>query len=297
VLTVRGAPSGRVFWRDLHAVTGALAGGIVLFLAVTGMPWSLFWGAHLQSWATASHLNVPPPPAAVTPEWLMTATMPNMPHGPHAPPGDPAVKDTMPWAMERMPMPESRRPTAMDPSPKDQSPKDVIDVDRAAVLFEHLGLARGASITLPEGDKGAYVGTWRPARVEDSRVVYLDQYTGAVLGDVSFHDWGVVGKGVEWGIAVHQGQEYGAVNRYLMLAGCVAILVMAVAALTMWWKRRPAGSWGMPPAPQQRRAVRGLLALIAAVGAMFPLVGASLLVVLGIEAVVRALAGRGTAGA
>jgi uncharacterized iron-regulated membrane protein len=191
----------------------------------------------------------------------------------------------MPWAMERMPMPESRQPSAKDP----------IDVDRAAAIFGQLGLDPGASITLPEGDKGAYVGTWRPDRVQDSRVVYLDQYTGGVLGDVRFKDWGFVGKGIEWGIAVHQGQEYGAFNRYLMLAGCVAILVMAVAAVTMWWKRRPAGSWGMPPAPKQRRATRSLLAIMAAVGAIFPLVGASLLVVLGIEVVVRALAGSSTA--
>ena len=45
VVSVTAPPgAGRPFWRDLHAVTGLYAGGVILFLAVTGMPWSAFWG-------------------------------------------------------------------------------------------------------------------------------------------------------------------------------------------------------------------------------------------------------------
>lgn len=44
VTTIRGKPHRRLFWRDLHAVTGIFAGGLILFLAVTGMPWSAIWG-------------------------------------------------------------------------------------------------------------------------------------------------------------------------------------------------------------------------------------------------------------
>ena len=42
VITVRGTPRRRVFWRDLHAVSGAFAGLVIGFLALTGMPWSAF---------------------------------------------------------------------------------------------------------------------------------------------------------------------------------------------------------------------------------------------------------------
>ena len=40
VCTLRGRPAQRRWWRDLHAVTGAVAAVAILFLAVTGMPWS-----------------------------------------------------------------------------------------------------------------------------------------------------------------------------------------------------------------------------------------------------------------
>ena len=42
-LTARD-PARRPFWRDAHAVTGVFAGGVIFFLAFTGMPWSAVWG-------------------------------------------------------------------------------------------------------------------------------------------------------------------------------------------------------------------------------------------------------------
>ena len=119
--------------------------------------------------------------------------------------------------------------------------------------------------------------------MEDTRVVYLDQYSGRVLGDVRFKDWGPAAKAIEWGIAVHQGQEYGPLNRYLMLAGCVSIVLLAVTSVTMWWKRRPKGSLGMPPAPADPRAARSLLAIVVVVGMIYPLVGATLVLALAID--------------
>jgi len=271
VLSVRGSPRQRIFWRDLHAVTGILACAILLFLAVTGMPWSMFWGAHVQDWATKAGVNEPAPPADTTPEWLMAATMPSMPHAPHA--ADKPIRPDVPWAMEKMPMPMSQDSPRAPP----------INIDQALARFAALGLNRTAGITLPSGPRGAYVGTWRPDRAEQARIIYLDQYSGAVLGDVGFRKWGPAGKAIEWGISVHQGQEYGPVNRYLMLLGCIAIVVMAVAAVTMWWKRRPAGTLGVPPPPAVPGMAKGFVAIMVVTGVIFPLVGASVLVALGID--------------
>jgi len=267
VVTVRGSPRTRLFWRDLHAVTGAVAGIVILFLAVTGMPWSMFWGDHVQNWATLAHLGEPAPPAPVTPAWLMTATMPNMPHAPHVHDGH--GTSSLPWAMEQMTAPSSRPPGGGT---------QPISIDTALARFRDLGVHADASITLPEGPAAPYVANWRPDRAEETRVVYLDQYTGARLGDVGFKEFGPVAQSIEWGIAVHQGQEFGAINRYIMLLGCVAIVLLAVSALTMWLKRRPAGTFGVPPAPDFPGAGKGFVAIVVAVGVVFPLVGASLLI-------------------
>jgi uncharacterized iron-regulated membrane protein len=134
------------------------------------------------------------------------------------------------------------------------------------------------------------MAAWRPDRVEDTRVVYLDQYSGKVMGDVRFKDWGPSAKIIEWGIAVHQGQEYGPLNRYLMLAGCVAIVMMAISAAVMWWKRRPRGKLGVPPVPAAPGAARGVVLIIVGVGVIYPMVGASLIVAALVNLLITALA-------
>lgn len=63
VVTVRATPARRVFWRDLHAVTGVFAAAVVLFLAVTGMPWSAFWGAEVRKLTNDAGWGAPKPPA------------------------------------------------------------------------------------------------------------------------------------------------------------------------------------------------------------------------------------------
>ena len=79
------------------------------------------------------------------------------------------------------------------------------------------------------------------------------------------------------------GQEFGLLNQIVLALVCLAIIVMSVAAGVMWWKRRPKGSLGVPPLPEDRRALRGVVAILAIGGILFPLVGLSLIVMLALD--------------
>jgi uncharacterized iron-regulated membrane protein len=68
-----------------------------------------------------------------------------------------------------------------------------------------------------------------------------------------------------------------------MLAGCLGIIVLTISAPVMWWKRRPKGSFGLPPAAASKRAVAGVLAIMAIAGVLYPLVGLSILGALIVE--------------
>jgi uncharacterized iron-regulated membrane protein len=272
VVTIRARPARRLFWRDLHAVTGALAAAVILFLAVTGMPWSQVWGARVQQWSTNAGLGEPRPPAQVVPSWLLTQDIsPGMEAMAHHHMSEPAPG--LPWAMERH---------ATPPSPPHPGSK-VIGIDAAIARFRQAGLPAPFTVTLPGGPRGAYVGSYTPGRAEAVRTMYLDQYTGQVIGDVGFRDYGPVAKAIEWGIQVHQGEEYGPLNLALMLSSCIAILLLAISSLVMWWKRRPAGALGIPPAPANPRHARIVLAIMVPVALLYPLVGASLLLALVVD--------------
>ncbi len=261
VVSVRGTPAKRVFWRDLHAVTGAFAGLAIGFMSLSGMPWSVFWGEHVNEWANGTNFGYP---SGVYVDVPMSNDRLSATNGPTA------------WSLEQAQMPQSTPPAA--PAP--------IGVDAARAAVDALGLSPGYTLSLPAGPTGVYTATVYPDDVSLQRVVHLDQYTGKPLINMSYADYGPAAKAMEWGISVHMGQEYGLANQLFMLALCLATILMSVSAGVMWWKRRPAGAIGVPPLPADRTAMRGLLAIMVVVGLVFPLVGASLLVMLALDLLV-----------
>jgi uncharacterized iron-regulated membrane protein len=263
VVSVRGSPSKRLFWRDIHAVTGASAGLVIAFLALTGMPWSMVWGDYVHRWTTEAGLGEPAPPAKTMPEWLLATDASPAAGGAHHHMDE--AKPELPWAVAGV----ARASTA--------SERSQIGVDEAVRLASLAGLKRPFSLSLPFGPKGAWVASYVPDKAEDVRTLYFDQYDGHLLGDVRFGDYGPAAKAISWGIAVHQGQQFGGVNRALMLAGCIALVMLALSSIVMWLKRRPAGGLGIPPPPTDCGAARGVLIVVIVAGIVFPLVGLSLI--------------------
>ncbi len=278
ITTVRGQPRQRLFWRDLHAVTGVWVGLVLLFLAVTGMPWSVVWGKQVNAWANGQDYGYPSGVRVQVPmsqQRLADATSPT-------------------WSMEQARLPASALPHAHHaPAEKhdgheghgggtlgDLSPQPgAIRIDAAVQRFNRLGLAPGYSVALPRGPMGVYTASVYPEDVAGQRVVHLDQYSGRVLLDMGYANYGALGRGLEWGINVHLGQEYGTLNRLFLLVACAAIVMLCVSGGVMWWKRRPLGGIAVPPLPKERRTVAIVFALLCVGGVLFPLVGVSLLVV------------------
>jgi len=88
---------------------------------------------------------------------------------------------------------------------------------------------------------------------------------------------GAVAKVTDWGVSVHQGVEYGLPNQLLMLAGCIAVMLLCVSSVVMWWKRRPAGRLAAPPRKDGDRIALGVVAIAVTLGIVFPLLGLSML--------------------
>ena len=257
IVTVRGEPKKRVFWRDLHAVTGAFAGLFIFFLAFTGMPWSGYWGNNFNNFVNNQGLGYPPEFWDEVPK----STVP--------------MKDAMtdtPWTLSNQPMPVSYNHGAAP-----------IGIDKAIAIFNERGISKGYTIDLPNSADGVYSASAFGGTAAQERVIHLDQYIGKPLFDGDFASIGIGAKGIEWGISVHMGREFGLFNKLIMAAACIGIVLMSVAAIVMWWKRRPAGSLGAPRYPSDLRINRGILMIAVIIGILYPLVGASLVVMLIID--------------
>ncbi len=245
VLTVK-ARSGRPLWRDIHAVTGLYAGAAIFFLAFTGMPWSAVWGDQVMGAARQAGFGRPAAPAAS--DWT---------HAEHA-----DTPQGVGWTLEHAGM-------TTTPAP--------LDLDRTLAAAEQAGMPRPYLATLPTSPDLAVTVAYQNVRSEDARVIYLDR-RGHILRDIGAADFGIGARAFEWGIAVHQGTQYGQINRWIMLLACVAVWVLSISALAMWWKRRPKGRLGAPVAPPGPRAKTAVLAIVLPLAILYPLTGLSLIV-------------------
>lgn len=269
VVSIRPQASGRTWWRDLHAVTGAFSAVVILFLALTGMPWSLVWGAQVNGWLTANGLGTPVGVWFGAPR----STVPMSTLG------------EVSWSLERQMLPASTPPAAHDGHGGHDMPASVaapsqgaIGIDRAAAVFAASGLENGYRLALPNGPDGVYSAVRLRSADAGVRVIHLDQYSGKVLMDVKPEHVGAVAKVTDWGISVHQGLEYGLPNQLLMLAGCLALMLLCASSVVLWWKRRPAGRLGAPQRKDGDRLATGVVAIAVTLGLIFPLLGASMLV-------------------
>lgn len=260
VMSVRGQPRKRVFWRDLHAVTGVFVGGFILFLAVTGMPWSTVWGSKVNELANGHNFGYPDGVRVNVP---MSAERL-------------AENTETSWSLEQAQLPTSSVSQSLS-----------IGLDRAVATFDALGLAPGYAVSLPSGPDGVYTGSVYPDDLSRQRVVHLDQYSGEPLLDMNYADYGPLGRGLEWGINVHMGQQYGLANQIILALACAGIVLLCVSSSVMWWKRRPSGRLGVPPAPSDPRRLRGVLAVLAIGGVIFPLVGVSMIVMAVVDGLIR----------
>ena len=251
------ATRGRPWWRDLHAVTGIYTAVFIVFLAMTGLPWSKVWGGYFYDGAYALGLGMP--------DGYWSSYPASTP-----PVGD--VLDRTPWIMEKQPMPTSGAASGVPAG-----------LDEVVARVESLGIAPGYALNMPTGPEGVFTASVYPDDISQERVIHLDQYTGEILYDAGLSDLGTLGWAAEWGVSIHMGQAWGLANQLVLLLACVAMVVMSVAAGVMWWKRRPAGSLGTPRLPADWRIPRTLLLIAVAAGIFFPLVGLTLVVLAVIE--------------
>jgi len=163
------------------------------------------------------------------------------------------------------------------------------------------GLPRPYTVSIPQSSDLAWTAARQTRRAEDARSLYVDGASGAVKADLRWSQFGVMAKGFEWGIAVHQGMQYGWINRIVMLIGCIAVWLLAISGLIMWWKRRPPSlsrrSSGAPTAPAGPRARIAVLCIVIPLSILYPLTGLSLVAALLLDRAVRAFTGSKPAAA
>jgi uncharacterized iron-regulated membrane protein len=250
----------RLFWRDLHAVTGFWVSGLALVLLVTALPWAGVWGSAFKAARTEMGWVKGPQ------DWTLGGEAPapgGDAHAGHAAHGGAAMARSM-----------SMTATG--------APQAGLDMIVAKAEAEHLAFP---VIVTPPGAPGSLgatgVMTWtvrsdaqnRPLRTS----ITYDPATGREIGRDGFADDHVIDRVVGYGIAWHEGQLFGWMNQLIGVLTAIGLIVMAVSGFVLWRRRRPAGMLGAPPPARAPARIGGVVAILLLLAAMLPLLAISLM--------------------
>ncbi|MBE2213925.1 MAG: PepSY domain-containing protein [Opitutaceae bacterium] len=234
--------TGRVFWRDIHAVPAVWLSGVTVFLLATGLLWSQAsgkWyrtisaafgqGTPVESNAGAHRSELtgwsPPLQSGLAEKIDSLVSTPPADHGGHADHADAA--------------------TATEASHGERAAGSIA-LDRVVVLASQARVPTPYAIALPVGPRGVFSVISDRNQAFNRTYLHLDQYSGRVLADVRFRDFGLLAQFALWGIIAHEGQLFGLANQILGTVAALGVVLLAVSGLVLWWRRRPAGRLGAP---------------------------------------------------
>ncbi|MFT6676571.1 MAG: putative iron-regulated membrane protein [Sulfitobacter sp.] len=262
---------GRGLWKSLHGVVGIWLSLFLVFFLISGLSWAGVWGGKfVQAWSQfpAEKWDAVP---------LSDDIHAKMNH----------ARREVPWALELTPMPASGSSAGSDGI---NAP--LVTLNSVDAFAREIGFEGRYQLNLPSGDSGVWTLS-RDSMNTDStdpmsdRTVHIDQYTGNILADVRYADYGLAGKAMAVGIALHMGT----LGLWSVLANtlvCLSVLFLCVSSLVLWWKRRPAGvnRLAAPPLPKEMPIWQGAAWVGIGVSMAFPMAGIAFLVVLAVDSLI-----------
>jgi len=240
----------RLFWRDLHAVTGIWVSALALFLITTGLPWATAWGAYFKEIRAVTNTTDGPQ------DW------PTGSHGEHAMLGEHAEHGGMSMAH-------------VDPKAG--------EIDRVIDAVLPLGIAAPVIVAPPATKGDPWTVTSDAANRPLRTRITVDGTTGHIHDRRDFAERHWVDRVVGYGIAAHEGALFGLANQLLSTLTALLLVVLAVSGTVLWWRRRPQGLLGAPIPLSRPRFGAVLIGAILLLALLLPLFGASLVAMLLVE--------------
>jgi uncharacterized iron-regulated membrane protein len=260
---------GRPLWRDLHATAGLWVSVFALLFLLSGLPWAKSWGSYLRAARSMTATMM------VSQDWTVSHSeelqqRAARDRGTRMMMGEHAEHGGMAMAHPRI---------------------DYAALDKVVPTIAALDLPAPVLVAPPAGVGQPWTAKSdtpdRPRRVDLTL-----RPDGSVAERRDFAARPFMDRLVGTGVAAHEGQWFGLANQLLNLFIAVGLVLLSVSGVMMWWKRRPQGTLGAPPARSGAAPAIAFFALVIALGLYLPLFGASLIVILLLDRLLlRRLAG------
>jgi uncharacterized iron-regulated membrane protein len=251
----------RIFWRDAHAVTAVWGSTGMLLLLATGMLWTQAGGGWYRAISAALGQGTPRAAAASAHQSVVMGWSPPLRSG---------LAQTLDQ-MRSQPPAGAAAPAAPQPAHHHGHMAGAMELAAGALTLarvEAIAQARNMpadhAILVPTGPTGVFSIVSDRDHAFERTYLHLDQYSGRVLADVRYHDFGLLGRFGLWAIIAHEGHLFGLLNQILGTCAALGVLLIAVAGLMLWRIRTsvPAGARAAGPLPLPIKLGLGFLAVL-----------------------------------
>lgn len=267
VLWIRFRRGSRVFWRDLHAVTGFWISTFALFLLLTGLPWAKSWGTYFQRVRQITGT------AVGRQDWTIGRSS---------------------EFVDREELNRNRITTdatdhshhmgdAMSPIPLNLSLEGMNRVVPAAMA---LRLASPVLITPSAKKEGPWIVKSDAQNRTLRTVVQINPITAVIVKRQDFRQRHIVDRVLGVGISAHEGQLFGLANQLLGLVTAMGLVMLSLSATVLWWRRRQLGVLGAPLPTTKPKWSIALVTVVVSLALYLPAMAASLITVLLLEKLV-----------
>lgn len=251
----------RPFWKDLHSVLGFWISIIVLFLIITGLPWSASWGAMLK--------NVR--------EWTGY------------------TQDQQEWVSSSKA--EALKQQKMFEQAKKQEHAahhgmvhaTQLNTAQLTTLNKVVQQAPSFNFAYPVLVKPEILSMQQPWTVESQaqnrtlrEKVFFDA-TGNISHYQHFKDQLLLDRLIGYGVAIHEGRFFGWLNVLIGVISLVSLILVCTSALEMWFRRKPQHVLGAPPLILSQKLSWSVKISIVLLSLVLPILGLSLIFILILE--------------
>jgi uncharacterized iron-regulated membrane protein len=179
----------------------------------------------------------------------------------------------------------SARPHSLSPLSLSDAALPDISMNQLFQEIAQQHINHAFKIDYPWGPKGSYA--LMPLRhggePHNLAFLFFDRRSGHLLEAYRWDNLGKVGRLTSLGVAFHEGRLFGGANQLLNLTAVLVLISLCISGPVMWWKRKPQKALGAPRLPANTRLPKRIIAIIALVGILLPLFGASVLLILMLE--------------
>jgi uncharacterized iron-regulated membrane protein len=174
---------------------------------------------------------------------------------------------------------------AAPPSSTPASKPAPLDSFVAFALAQHL--PGNLTIEYPSESGGSMHIFNRVGNSTQERHYQLDAISAQPFADTAWNAVPFSQKAVALGIDMHEGRLFGLVTQLIATTLACVFMLMAGAAMLMWWKRRPRNKLDWPKLVPRIELPRGVKLATIALGVLLPMFGATVLAVLALERMMR----------